>query len=347
MSTNGYLISNSGSVTVVMNGQTYNIGTDHANYKNIIDALRDRDYDTVYHLIDIGKTITEGSDGKLTVKDGFIYNGDYIVDNSLTRRILDLMRGDFPFDPLMKFLENLLQNPSARAIQEAYSFLDVNTLPITEDGCFLAYKRVRDDYFDLHSGTILNKVGARVEMERSKVNDDKDQTCSYGLHACSLSYLSEFCAGQGHIMILKINPKDIVSVPRDYNNSKLRCCAYDVIGEHVIDESKDCIIDKFNKPVYASDGTDYTPRRHDKRGADGKFISADHTGHDIDMNDDVEVDDDYDCNDCGDCVDCSPDVEDDLDVQPVNPVKKPRRKYGRKPDGTRYHNRRDASGKFC
>jgi hypothetical protein len=32
-------------------------------------------------------------------------------------------------------------------------------------------------------------------------------------------------------MILKINPRDVVSIPVDYNDSKGRCCRYEVIGE--------------------------------------------------------------------------------------------------------------------
>ena len=32
-------------------------------------------------------------------------------------------------------------------------------------------------------------------------------------------------------MIVKINPRDVVSIPTDYNNAKGRACRYEVIGE--------------------------------------------------------------------------------------------------------------------
>ena len=32
-------------------------------------------------------------------------------------------------------------------------------------------------------------------------------------------------------MVIKINPRDVVSIPYDYNNEKMRCCRYEVIGE--------------------------------------------------------------------------------------------------------------------
>jgi hypothetical protein len=37
-------------------------------------------------------------------------------------------------------------------------------------------------------------------------------------------------------MILKINPRDVVSIPNDYNDTKGRACRYEVIDE--IDKEK-------------------------------------------------------------------------------------------------------------
>jgi hypothetical protein len=32
-------------------------------------------------------------------------------------------------------------------------------------------------------------------------------------------------------MIVKVNPRDVVSIPSDYNDSKGRTCRYEVVGE--------------------------------------------------------------------------------------------------------------------
>jgi hypothetical protein len=156
---------------------------------------------------------------------------------------------------MIAFMENLMSNPSRRAVNELYGFLEKGELPITPDGCFLAYKRVRDDFLDVHSGSVLNKpaqimtaaelaampvkagkVTVNVEnsvtvvsMERNAVDDDKNRTCSEGLHFCSKHYLGHF--GGERIMILKLNPRDVVSIPSDYNDSKGRACRYEVVGE--------------------------------------------------------------------------------------------------------------------
>jgi len=110
-----------------------------------------------------------------------------------------------------------------------YGFLEKNRLPITGDGHFLAYKKVRDNFMDVYTGTMDNSVGKFVEMERNQVNDDKNQTCSAGLHFCSESYLNHF--GGERTVIVKINPRDVVSIPTDYDNAKGRACRYEVIGE--------------------------------------------------------------------------------------------------------------------
>ena len=84
-----------------------------------------------------------------------------------------------------------------------------------------------------------------VEMERNRVDDDKDNTCSKGLHFCSLDYLNHF--GGERIVILKINPRDVVSIPNDYNDSKGRACRYEIVDEI----EKDKADEAFAKAVQA------------------------------------------------------------------------------------------------
>lgn len=170
-------------------------------------------------------SLTISSDG-----DAVYYNGQP-VDNSLTRRMLQYLRDGTDVSTLVPFLENLLQNPSYRAVQDLYEFLERGNIPLTVDGDFLAYKAVRDDWKDIHSGTFDNSIGKVVEIPRNQVDEDPDQTCSRGLHVCSFEYLPSFAHADGHVVIVKINPKDVVAIPRDYNLSKMRVCRYEVIGE--------------------------------------------------------------------------------------------------------------------
>jgi hypothetical protein len=151
------------------------------------------------------------------------------MHGAIVKRMVQMLQEGFPVEPLVNFMDNMMQNPSYRSVNELYGFLEKNNLPITPDGHFLAYKKVRDDYKDVYSGKFDNSVGQIVEMERNQVNDDARQTCSAGLHFCSEGYLGHF--GGARVRILKINPRDVVSIPTDYNNSKGRACRYEVVGE--------------------------------------------------------------------------------------------------------------------
>jgi hypothetical protein len=83
---------------------------------------------------------------------------------------------------------------------------------------------------DVYTGTFDNRPGQVVEMDRRDVNDDPNQTCSAGLHACGPEYLPHYGNYEGRIItLLKIDPADFVSFPTDYNNSKARVCRYEVL----------------------------------------------------------------------------------------------------------------------
>ena len=221
------------NIVIVIANQTHTINKSHIAYDRVKEAIRTEDWDTVKKIINPEKVVLEYGAGRVAVQGDKLFWDGKEMHNALTVRMLQMLRDEFPIAPLVKFMKNLMENPSYRAVNELYGFLENNTLPITSDGHFLAYKRVRDDYSDVHSGTFDNSVGKVVEMTRNEVNDDKNQTCSAGLHFCSQDYLNHF--GGSRIMILKINPRDVVSIPTDYKNSKGRCCRYEVIGELGVD----------------------------------------------------------------------------------------------------------------
>ena len=226
------LISKNGGISAIINGQSFNVTTDHPNYTRILDAVRNSAWESFKALADVAASVRSFvGNGKVKLIDGAVtFNGE-VLHNSITDRILTLMNKNLPFSPMVRFLENLMQNPSKRAVDELYGFLEHGNLPITEDGHFLAFKNVRADWKDIHSGTFDNSVGKVCQMERNKVDEDKDRTCSYGLHFCSEEYLPHFASAGGHTIIVKINPRDLVSVPADYNNTKARCCLYEVVAE--------------------------------------------------------------------------------------------------------------------
>lgn len=219
------------NIVVVIDNQPHTISSTHIAYERVKAAIRSNDWDTVKDIIDPKKVVLNYGAGHVSIQGETLYWKERELHNTLSVRMIRMYQEGFPIEPMVAFMENLMQNPSKRAVDELYGFLEKGNLPITPDGHFLAYKKVRRDYKDIHSGTMDNSVGQTVEMDRNQVDDNKDQTCSSGLHFCSLSYLDHFGGSDTRVMVLKINPRDVVSIPSDYNDTKGRACRYEVIDE--------------------------------------------------------------------------------------------------------------------
>jgi len=227
-----YINGNDG-ITIYVNGSSYTVASEHVNYKEILKVIqKGKSEKKLLDLLDTKKAIKEFCNGVIEIKGGVLYYDGAELKNSLTMKILQMMEEGFDITPMVNFLERLRSNPSRVAQQELYDFLEAGDLPITPDGYFLAYKAVRNDFRDYHSGTFDNSVGAVCEMPRNEVCDDRTITCSYGLHFAQLEYAESFGGSDGHLMVLKVSPADVVSIPMDYNNTKGRCSRYEVIDEY-------------------------------------------------------------------------------------------------------------------
>lgn len=236
-----YLITGN-AVVVVINNKQHTLSKGNIGFDALVDAIKEGRWEDVPALASPVTAVRKFSNGLVDVVDGQVTYAGGAIHSVLAQKIVDMFEQGFDIRPLTNFMQNLFSNPSKRAVDELYGFLEAGNMPITEDGHFLAYKKVREDYKDVYSGTFDNSVGRVVLMVRNKVDEDKDNTCSSGLHFCSFDYLKSF--GGTRIMILKINPADVVSIPSDYNNAKGRCCRYTVIGEVPREEHQDNILSK-------------------------------------------------------------------------------------------------------
>ena len=207
-------------------------------------------------------------------RDGFKVNDNEVeyrgetLPAALAAKIRSIVAEGLPLSLFGKFWENLQQNPSASSVRELYDFLAYKELPITEDGCFLAYKGVDRSYWSISgntktkvvkgkvdsSGRILNNVGAEIEVRRFDVDDNRNHHCSFGLHVGSLDYAQNFARGK--TVVVKVNPKDVVSVPSDYNCQKCRVSAYKVVGDFE-SEIKASVTDEDAAPIESEDKKEY------------------------------------------------------------------------------------------
>ena len=220
-------IKDSNGVWTIISDTVHTFDKDHPNYAALTAAIKSNDIVAFEKHISVGRTIQEWSYDNFLFEDGILkYQGEEI-DKSLTSIITDMIAEGFDHLPM----------------HELYTWLANKSLAITPDGCFLAFKYVsiydgdektdamgrtlkNGDFVDSHSKSYRNNVEDINIMPRYKVNDDRTEGCSTGFHVGT----KDFVSGHGTVIICKIDPADVVSIPTDCSCQKLRCCEYEVIS---------------------------------------------------------------------------------------------------------------------
>ena len=222
------------NVSVNYDGQTHIVPRTDALADRLIKAVKENRLQEIPALVDAAKRIEIFSKGNFQVQDGRVVINGVAAPEVLSNKIIRFSNEGLPFQPLLRFAENLQKNPSFRAVNELYTFLEKNDHPLTENGNFIAYKRVRGTFRDIHSNTMDNSVGKTLEIPRNQVDEDSNRTCSHGLHVANWTYAhTQFASSDSATDIMlevEVNPADVVAIPVDYNNAKMRVCKYKVLG---------------------------------------------------------------------------------------------------------------------
>lgn len=230
MSNPAYTITQD-SITVIWKGKPHVVQKGSPNFAALRDAIMLEEWDSLEENLTVAQAVQKWAKGKFSLSnDGskVLYDGDE-VPNDFGGRILAMVtKGDSP-DILMNFWERLQKNPSFRSVHQLWSFLSHKGIPLTDDGCFLAYKGVRNDYKDAHSGKFDNSPGAINEMPRNQISDDPNHACHEGFHVGALGYARTFSQ---RVVICKVDPEHVVCVPYDSSQQKMRVCRYEVMGNY-------------------------------------------------------------------------------------------------------------------
>lgn len=210
--------------------QTVSVLAENPRYERIKTMLVNGWFEEIPDAVDRALAVKNASGGKFTVQDGCIIIDGEALPDSLSDKLLELVDANLDTTPLERFWDNLKENPSNESRKDLYDFLTVNDFVITPDGCFIGYRRVRNDWLDKHSRTYDNSPGNTVFMSRTDVDPNRNNTCSRGLHIAAWNYAKN-CFGNGRLIECKIHPKDVVTVPPDYNQQKMRVCRYQILRE--------------------------------------------------------------------------------------------------------------------
>ena len=246
-----YIVSEE-TATLLYEGKPYTLQSSHPNFAPFKKALVEEDFETAINYLDIKKQIKEFADGELKVENGSVYYYGTQLHGKVVDKLLELLESGMKVgNPFIKFVKNLLDNPSNSSVEELYDFLSYKSLPIDDDGYVLGYKGVCSDGWSKSGNTqtiilqgevnergqIMNRVGDTIEVMRRSVDDNRQNQCSHGLHIGSFDYANNW-ASDGKLLLVRFNPADAVSVPQDSECQKLRVCKYEVLEEIERDESE-------------------------------------------------------------------------------------------------------------
>lgn len=217
-------------LTLFIEGEISVFAKDSRYYSTALEAIENKDRQALSVAVNLQKHIKEYSEGSFTVDGGTIFVDEEPIDSLIADYVAKFYHAGKEYMPLLNFIRRLRKNPSSSSVKDLYRCLAVNKHPILADGRFLAYKTVNQDWTDWKTGSISNKPGKKPKMKRNEVDDDSNVTCSRGLHVASFDYASRFMR-EGRLIICAVDPADVVAVPNDYNQQKMRTCKYEVIEE--------------------------------------------------------------------------------------------------------------------
>lgn len=177
--------------------------------------------------------------------DDITIHGEHLPDDSnLHGLILGMaLHEDSSFDSKRNFLDKLMNSHfSIEQVSQICNFMlrgnqsenSINTFEINEAGNFILYRGARVEgsgvVVDYHTGKVPQIVGAYYEMELKHVDKNPNQTCSHGLHISTEKYARGFIRNDNGILFkVEVDPRDIISVPTDYNFEKIRATKYKIL----------------------------------------------------------------------------------------------------------------------
>jgi hypothetical protein len=244
------------SVTVVIDGMPRTVLNDTSRYDDVLSAIKSDDWEKVVSLMETPEDLSVEvlSRGEMELRDGHLHilldeGAWWKVPSDLAKHIMSFFDQGLPYKPWVNFAKKLQKNPSYRSVQELFKFLDANNFTLTDSGNFIAYKRVQENFLDIYSGTIDNSPGTSPRVPRNEVDEDSSRTCSNGLHVAAFEYakhkFGSSNSSNDKLVYVEVDPADVVAVPSDYENQKMRVCGYTVLG----------LCDyKFEEPLYGESG---------------------------------------------------------------------------------------------
>jgi hypothetical protein len=216
----------------------YSIKRDHPRFEAALAAIEDPEVDhdhlvALFAPADAYERALADSEA-IDVTEGVLFFNGEPVKSHLADRLLDVFLLGLSTDSWENLARNIYANPDTWVREDLVDWLELSGMPQTPDGCFLAWKYVDENLksvcADIDGTHYDHTPGNVVEMPRERCDTNRNSACSTGLHFCSIGYLG-YGGGGARKVLVKVDPRDVTSIPREAGLQKGRCCRYEVIAE--------------------------------------------------------------------------------------------------------------------
>lgn len=213
-------------VSFFFDGKQFTIAGSDFRFKRVKEAIRKNDSRSLKRAL---KSQLPIPGFKVRITKGNVFVNGKALAGPFVDMVIRLIDEGFDTKPFAKFLTKMGQNKRPHVRAELADFVFARKIALTPEGDMVLYKRVNERFKDFRTGKFDNSVGSVCREEN--VDENRDNECSSGLHVCGFDYLPHFNAGSGKVIAVLVNPKDVVAVPRDCRNAKMRVMEYKVLAE--------------------------------------------------------------------------------------------------------------------
>ena len=225
-------------ITIIKDGDTRSVIKGYPRFQEIKSSLvnssfSDESLINSWELLSLPKYIAKFTEGALTVdhEKGKVWYGTFEIKNSLSDQLIKMLNEGKDVKGFVRFMEKLLENPDKHIVDQLYPFMQHNDIVISVDGDIIGFRAVDENFKDYATGTMDNSVGNTLKMPRNLVDCNPEVTCSTGLHVAARKYAEDFGNSGGKLLKVSVNPKNVCSVPVDYEGMKMRTCEFTVLSE--------------------------------------------------------------------------------------------------------------------
>jgi hypothetical protein len=185
----------------------------------------------------------------ISTSGGVVSVQGYDINCTLLARYLEELidTPGLPIEHVRRFVTRLSINQHQVARNTLFNFIVAGGLHIDQYGNIVAYKAVKEDLRDKHTGRVQYELGKKIYAPEG-VDLDPGVSCSTGLHVGTFEYANNFARGSDVVLEVQVAPEDVGVVPNG-EPEKIRAFALTPIRVIEANRKKVDKVESYDNPI--------------------------------------------------------------------------------------------------